>query len=104
MSNVISIKPKLEIAQAKRNNEEYKTRIDAMDKLGLLEEMVSYQEMLAPDNPLDNILKGLILFRKLQGCAETEELKETVTFYISILEMELKTYESSPDADSGILS
>src|ERR1700691_4110618 len=89
-SNVLSIKGKLDINRARRDNADYQMKIAAMDKVKLLEEMVRFQEeTLAVDNtllPLDVIIRGLIVFNQLKDNCETAELKDLVSFYTKILE------------------
>ena len=104
---VISICTKLAIKKAKQACDEYKAYIEAADKLELLEEMVDYNQYWdSVDTPdLHMIIKGMILFGVLKNRCETSELKDSVTFYYNLLEMELNNYErnfESRVSDNGI--
>lgn len=72
----------------KANN--YQQRIDAMDKLELLAEMVRYQEWRSSVGYLtrDMIFQGIILFRALEAKAETIELEMLCRSYRRHLEYE----------------
>lgn len=107
-AKIISIKGRLEIAKARRDQEGYRQSVAVMDKLELLEEMVKFQEDLGVPTdaiavdalvgaPLDNIIRGLIVFQRLKECCETEELKDLVVFYTGILELELAAYGQRSD-------
>lgn len=100
MAEIISLKNKLEVSRTKRACEEYKKKIQAMDKLELLEEMVRfYEDWNIIDVPaLEMIIKGMIFFEILKDKCETEELKHSTEFYYGLLELELKNYERANES------
>lgn len=79
--------------QAIKNQDEYKAKINAMDKVELLEEMVRFQEERA-SNPTTAklITQGVILFDRIYNAAETQELKSLSRAITITLKLEAPRY------------
>ncbi len=95
MSNIISLQAAREIKTTHHAETiQYRQRIDAMDKLALLEEMVHFQEERTQKGELTPslMLRGRILFEALEKTAETRELQILTRSYRRHLEFELNTY------------
>ncbi len=73
---------------------DYTKRIRAMDKLGLMEEMVRFQETRSSIGHLtpEMMLNGKVLFKALTEAAETKELKLLAGSYCRHLEYEYQEY------------
>jgi hypothetical protein len=89
MSNVISI------FKNGGSDVEYKRKIAMMDKLELLEEMVSFQEERSRVGGLTRQMmeRGIILFGALEQSSETPELKILTRSYLRHLRYELEALE-----------
>ncbi len=72
----------------------YRARVLGMDKLELLEEMIRFQEERSRTGHLTvkMMVQGKILFKELEGAAETRELKILTRSYRRHLEHELAEY------------
>lgn len=99
MSKIISLKAVREIKAETQSSEgaagsEYAARIQAMDKLELLEEMVRFQEERTRAGELSSamMLRGRILFKALEETAETQELKLLTSSYRRHLEHEIESF------------
>lgn len=70
----------------------YKSYIQNMDKLELLEEMVRFQEKRSRLGQLTQqmMIQGIILFEALNQSAETPELKILTRAYVKHLKIELE--------------
>ncbi len=103
MGEIISLRSKLLTAKARRDWQPYKTAVEGMDKIALLEDMVAYTDLRtnSEESTLDCIFKGMIIFEKIAQIADTEELKDTARFYNGLLEMELREYEALLDGQES---
>jgi hypothetical protein len=93
-TNVISLDGLRELRKAEEQNPEYQAQIDNLDKLDLLEEMVRFQEERNRVGrlTLGMMVRGKILFRALETCAETDELRLLTGSYRRHLDFELQAY------------
>ena len=91
MDNVISLKAVREKKSRKIQEQTYKARIQKMNKLELLEEMVQFQHARAKEGELTEtlMLEGQILFKALEKSAETQDLKDLARSYSKHLKCEL---------------
>jgi hypothetical protein len=73
---------------------DYQARILAMDKIGLLEEMVRFQEERSKSGVLtyQMMIEGRYLFEQLENIAETPELRDLTKQYRRHLEQEIVVY------------
>lgn len=87
MSNVIN----LFANRAVSNEAAYKTRLSTMSKVELLEEMVRFQEERKMRGELTQQMmhEGRLLFKALEDCADSQELKILSRSYRAHLEREL---------------
>jgi hypothetical protein len=76
----------------------YRSKILAMDKVELLEEMVRYQEERSRRTRHDpaEIIQGQHLFEALEKAAETQELRALARSYRRHLELELREHRKAP--------
>lgn len=72
----------------------YQSKINKMDKLALLEEMVRFQEERVKQGilTLKMMIQGKILFKALEESAETNELRLLTRSYRRHLDYELAEY------------
>ena len=92
MSNVISIRAFKALRETDVEELAYRARILSMSKVELLEEMVRFQEerkTVVSLTPL-LMLKGRHLFRALEECADSQELKILSRSYRRHLEYEIQ--------------
>jgi len=92
MTNVVvNLNKYRAIKQVNKEVEDYRAKLNKMDKLQLLEEMVAFQEWRSKSKELTSemIVKGLILFPLLTRSAETKELRLLTSAYTRHLEYEL---------------
>ena len=94
MNNVVSIKAAREIKEAESDDNAYHAKILAMDKLELLEEMVTFQEERSRIGALSlsMMIRGRHLFKALEETAETQELRILTRSYRRHLDYELQDY------------
>jgi hypothetical protein len=94
MTNIVSLKAARELKEAQANDEPYRLRILALDKLELLEEMVRFQEERSKMEELTPamMIRGKILFKALEESAETQELRLLTRSYRRHLEYELAAF------------
>ena len=72
----------------------YIAKIEKMDKLELLQEMVDFQELRAKQGLTVNMMvKGISLFEMLMLQSETEELRLITKNYCSSLKTDLEKYK-----------
>ncbi len=92
MSNVISIRAFKALRNDDAEELAYHARILSMSKVELLEEMVRFQEERKSVGSLTPILmqKGRHLFRALEECADSQELKILSRSYRRHLEYEIQ--------------
>jgi hypothetical protein len=92
MSNVISIRAFKALRNDDAEELAYRARILSMSKVELLEEMVRFQEERKSIGTLTPILmqKGRHLFRALEDCADSQELKILSRSYRRHLEYEIQ--------------
>ena len=93
MSNVISLQLVRTQKEAETHQWDYHAKILGMDKLGLLEEMIRFQEersLAGEQMPQDLMLRGKILFKALEENAETEELRILSRSFRRHLEFEIQ--------------
>jgi hypothetical protein len=92
--NVILLKAVREMKSGKDEENAYHARILGMDKLELLEEMVRFQEerTIVGQLTFPMMVKGKILFKALEGAAETQELRTLTRSYRRHLEYEMSDY------------
>lgn len=90
MSNVVSLSWFREVKKLEASD--YKSRIQKMDKLDLLEEMVRFQEWRSREGNLtvQMCVEGKVLFKALVNCAETPEMKVLTKSYLQNLELNLE--------------
>ena len=92
-SKVISLDAARRIRELSVKDEEYayQARILGMDKLGLLEEMVRFQQerSRAGDLTVEMMARGKYLFKALETRAETQELRALAKSYRRHLEAEM---------------
>ena len=83
-----------ELKKAEVEDAAYRSRIEAMDKLELLEEMVRFQEERSRIGYLtpSMMLRGKVLFAALEENAETRELQILTRSYRRHLEFELADF------------
>lgn len=91
MSNVISLRAFKALRDTDAEELGYRARILSMSKVELLEEMVRFQEERKAVGTLTPILmkRGLHLFRSLEECADSQELKILSRSYRRHLEYEI---------------
>ena len=96
LAKVLSIHALREIKRVEDEDPTYRQRIDNMDKVTLLEEMVRYQEERTRIGELNVglMVRGRILFRRLEENAETSALRTLTRSYRRHLEYELSDYLS----------
>jgi hypothetical protein len=90
-TNIVSIKAFKAMKEAENEEYAYRAKILSMDKLSLLNEMVTFQEERAATGNLTPglMIRGKILFKALEENAETDALKSLSRSYRRHLEMEL---------------
>ncbi len=92
MSNVISLQVVRSQKYADAFMLDYQARILGLDKLGLLEEMIRFQEersLMGESMPDEMMMRGKFLFKALEEKAETEELRLLSRSFRRHLEVEL---------------
>jgi hypothetical protein len=102
MNNVISLKAARELKIAQQEDLAYQARILSMDKVQLLEEMVSFQEERSRNGVLSlpMMVRGKILFRALEKNAETDALRMLTRSYRRHLEFEMQEYVKTGRANA----
>ena len=92
-NNVIQLDAVRILRQAEDAELSYRARILCMSKLELLEEMVRFQEERTRMGSLTPLMmtQGKHLFRALESCADTQELKILARSYRRHLEFELSS-------------
>lgn len=90
--NVVWLNSVKEARKIEQGDPAYQKRIQKMDKLELLEEMMRFQEerTQAGHLTLPLILRGQILFKALEERAETRELTQLARSYRKHLKLELE--------------
>ena len=93
-AKIFSIHALREVKQVEQEDPQYKNRIETMDKVELLDEMVRFQEERSKLGELNVhlMVKGRILFRALEEHAETSALRALTKAYRRHLEYELADY------------
>ena len=91
MSNVISIRAFKALKDSEAEELAYQARILSMSKVELLEEMVRFQEDRKAEGHLtaDLMFKGKHLFKALEECADSQELKILSRSYRRHLDYEI---------------
>ncbi len=91
MSNVISIRAFKALRDTNAEELAYQARILSMEKVELLEEMVRFQEERKAIGALTPslMLRGRHLFKALEECADSQELKILSRSYRRHLEYEI---------------
>jgi hypothetical protein len=91
MSNVVSLRAYKALRNTDAEELAYHARILSMSKVELLEEMVRFQEERKAIGTLtqDMMLRGRHLFRALEECADSQELKILSRSYRRHLEYEI---------------
>lgn len=99
-AKIFSLQALREVKQVEQQDPLYKCRIETMDKVELLNEMVRFQEERSRLGELNvNLMvKGRILFRALEEHAETTALRSLTKSYRRHLEYELADYLSKSNA------
>ena len=94
---IVSLAAVREARKIQQGDPEYEKRILEMDKLALLEEMMCFQEERSQveNLTLSLMIRGRILFRRLELCAETRELRNLSRAYRRHLLYELDAYLKS---------
>lgn len=94
MSEVISLEQAREARKVKQGDPGYQAKLERMDKLELLEEMMRFQEERTATGKLSlkMMVRGQILFTILEAQAETQELRELSKTYCRHLKLELEAY------------
>lgn len=94
MAKIISFQAARTLKEAQVEDPEYRSRIEAMDKFELLEEMVRFQEERSKNGELTigMMVRGRYLFKALEESAETRELALLTGSYRRHLEYELEDY------------
>lgn len=90
--NVVWLNEVKTAKEIQKTNSLYQGKIDQMDKLDLLTEMMRFQEERSQKGTLTLPLihKGKILFKALEHRAETKELRQLARSYNRHLECELE--------------
>jgi hypothetical protein len=93
-SNLVSLKLFKQARELEAEDMEYRARILGMDKLGLLEEMVRFQEERTKLGhlSLEMMNRGKYLFKALEETAETQEMKLLTRSYRRHLELEIQEH------------
>ena len=96
--NVIDLLAERNKREGSGNDPVYQSKINRMNKIELLEEMVRFQEERSASGKLTAtmMVRGRILFRALESHAETEELRLLASSYRRHLEHELDTARRHP--------
>lgn len=91
MSNVISIRSYKALKDSDADALAYQAQILSMSKVELLEEMVRFQEERKSEGKLTSNLmfKGKYLFKALEECADSQELKILSRSYRRHLDYEI---------------
>lgn len=91
MSNVVSLRAFKALRDTDAEELAYRARILSMEKVELLEEMVRFQEERKTVGTLTPslMLRGRHLFRALEECADSQELKILSRSYRRHLEYEI---------------
>ncbi len=94
VAKVVSLAAVREIKVAEKEDLAYQAKIDSLDKLELLEEMVKFQEERTSTGhlTLNMMVRGKILFTALEERSETKELRILTRSYRRHLEFELSAY------------
>lgn len=93
-AKIFSLEAIREVKQAEKVDPLYMDRIQRMDKVELLEEMVRYQEERSNLGELtvSLMVRGRVLFKALEQHAETTALKSLTGAYRRHLDYELADY------------
>lgn len=93
-TNVVLLNVVREIRKIEKGDPAYHALVLSMDKLELLEEMMRFQEARAQIAQLTvpMMVKGQILFKALEACAETDELRALTRSYRRHLKLELEAH------------
>lgn len=96
--NVIDLVAERTKREGTGNDPQYQSKINRMNKIELLEEMVRFQEERSEKGKLTAtmMVRGRILFRALESHAETEELRLLASSYRRHLEHELEMARRRP--------
>ena len=91
MAKVISFQAAKKVKDARFEDPAYETKIGAMDKYELLEEMIRFQEERSKNGELTlgMMVRGKCLFKALEESAETRELALLTRSYRRHLEHEM---------------
>lgn len=95
-TNIVLLNVVREIRKMEQSDPAYEAKILKMNKVELLEEMMTFQEERAQggDLSLALMVRGQILFKALETTAETEDLRQLARSYRRHLKYELKDYQS----------
>lgn len=98
--NIVSLKKYRVLKSYDQDLQLYRVKIQQMDKVGLLEELLKYHEdfMAHPTN-IGATLRGRELLRTLEARAELTELKELSNDFKSKLESRLAN-QLAPDVET----
>ena len=90
-NKIVSLSAIREMKRAEAEDYAYQAKILTMDKLGLLEEMIRFQEERSGIEELSPVMmiRGKVLFKALEEKAETQELRILSRSYRRHLELEL---------------
>lgn len=90
-NNIVQLNVVREIRQAEKSNSSYEARIQKLEKLELLDEMMKFQESRSTMGHLtfEMMIQGQTLFRRIEEMAETLELKSLAHSYCRHLKFEL---------------
>ena len=103
MAKIILLDRVREKKIAQESHPDYLEQLEGMDKLGLLEEMIQFQEERANSGglTLSLMIRGEILFRLLEEKAETNELRELARVYRRHLKLELENFMKKRDRSTA---
>ncbi len=93
-ARVLSLNAARSLKLAEESELEYKSKLLAMDKLALLNEMVAFQEHRSKSGALtpELMVRGKLLFEQMEFAAETEALRLLTRSYRRHLELELREF------------
>ncbi len=94
MSPVIDLNAVREAKKMRQSDPQYQAKLERMDKLELLEEMMRFQQQrtAAGKLTLKLMVRGQILFQILETQAETHELRELAMTYGRHLKLEMDAF------------
>lgn len=92
--NVVSLSLAREMRKLQESDPTYQIQVLRLDKLGLLEEMMKFQEERSRSGALTlkMMIQGHILFKALEENSETHELRALTRSYRRHLKYELEAY------------